>query len=233
MPDRHSAIEMHRSRNDATGAPIAVNWLLVTDGAGGFTYIDSATIAGGDGTLKVHGSMGSTETFDRADGGVHSGTLNANLTVTLTAPTTTVADLELWLTQDGTGGRTITWPGSVTSDGTLTPSTTAGVTVRYILQTIDTGTNWILDLVGGGGSALTIKDEGGALATAATSIDFVGAGVVASGTGAAKTVTIAGVTAAAISALGFVGPILMTDGISSPPEPLTTEDGTDYLYMDL
>lgn len=42
----------------------------------------------------------------------------------------------------------------------------------------------------GAGSALTIKDEGGALATAATSIDFVGAGVVASGTGAAKTVTV-------------------------------------------
>jgi len=40
--------------------------------------------------------------------------------------------------------------------------------------------------------ALTIKDEGSSLATAATSIDFVGAGVVASGTGAAKTVTIPG-----------------------------------------
>jgi hypothetical protein len=42
------------------------------------------------------------------------------------------------------------------------------------------------------GSALTIKDEGSSLATAATSIDFVGAGVTASGTGAAKTVTIPG-----------------------------------------
>jgi hypothetical protein len=42
------------------------------------------------------------------------------------------------------------------------------------------------------GSALTIKDEGSSLTTAATSIDFVGAGVTASGTGAAKTVTIPG-----------------------------------------
>jgi hypothetical protein len=41
-------------------------------------------------------------------------------------------------------------------------------------------------------SPLTIKDEGTPLATAATSIDFVGAGVTASGTGAAKTVTIPG-----------------------------------------
>jgi hypothetical protein len=40
-------------------------------------------------------------------------------------------------------------------------------------------------------------------------------------------------TAAAISAAGFVGPILMTDGITSPPEPLWSEDGTDYLYQDM
>lgn len=24
--------------------------------------------------------------------------------------------------------------------------------------------------------------------------------------------------------------VMMTDGISSPPEPMTTEDGTDWLY---
>jgi hypothetical protein len=41
------------------------------------------------------------------------------------------------------------------------------------------------------------------------------------------------VSVAAIAALGFMGPILMTDGTSAPPIPLTTEDGTDYLYADL
>lgn len=41
-------------------------------------------------------------------------------------------------------------------------------------------------------SALTIKDEGSSLTTAASSIDFVGAGVTASGTTGAKTVTISG-----------------------------------------
>ena len=45
---------------------------------------------------------------------------------------------------------------------------------------------------GGGGSAITIKDEGSALSTAASSINFVGAGVTASGTGADKTITISG-----------------------------------------
>ncbi len=42
------------------------------------------------------------------------------------------------------------------------------------------------------GSPLTIADEGGDLSTAATKLDFVGAGVTASGTGATKTITIAG-----------------------------------------
>ena len=44
----------------------------------------------------------------------------------------------------------------------------------------------------GGGSAITIQDEGSSLSTAATTINFVGSGVTASGTGATKTITIAG-----------------------------------------
>ncbi len=45
---------------------------------------------------------------------------------------------------------------------------------------------------GGGGSSLNIQDEGTALSTAATTLNFVGAGVTASGTGATKTITING-----------------------------------------
>jgi len=44
----------------------------------------------------------------------------------------------------------------------------------------------------GGGSALTVKDEGSNLDTAVTSLDFVGSGVVATNSGHAVTVTIAG-----------------------------------------
>lgn len=43
---------------------------------------------------------------------------------------------------------------------------------------------------GGGGSSLTVQDEGSALSTAATTMNFVGNGVVASGTGATKTITV-------------------------------------------
>ena len=47
-----------------------------------------------------------------------------------------------------------------------------------------------LGIGGGGGSSLTIQDEGSALSTAATTLNFVGAGVAATGTGATKTITI-------------------------------------------
>jgi hypothetical protein len=38
------------------------------------------------------------------------------------------------------------------------------------------------------------------------------------------------VTAAQIAAMGFVGPIVMVPGITSPPEPVLTPDGAGYVY---
>ena len=46
--------------------------------------------------------------------------------------------------------------------------------------------------VSGGGGSLTIQDEGSDLTTDATTLNFVGTGVTASGTGATKTITITG-----------------------------------------
>lgn len=47
-------------------------------------------------------------------------------------------------------------------------------------------------LTGGGGGGVIVEDEGVPLATTADTLDFVGAGVVASGAGTTKTITIAG-----------------------------------------
>ena len=44
----------------------------------------------------------------------------------------------------------------------------------------------------GGGGGITVEDEGTALATAATRLNFTGAGVTAAGTGAEKTITVPG-----------------------------------------
>ena len=54
----------------------------------------------------------------------------------------------------------------------------------------DKGSGEVFVTGGAGGSALTIADEGTDLSTAATKLDFVGAGVTASGNGATKTITI-------------------------------------------
>ena len=51
---------------------------------------------------------------------------------------------------------------------------------------------WVTMVSSAGGQGITVQDEGGALSTAGTTLNFVGAGVTASGTGATKTITISG-----------------------------------------
>ena len=47
---------------------------------------------------------------------------------------------------------------------------------------------------GGGGGSVTVQDEGSSLSTGATTLNFTGTGVTASGTGATKTIDIDGVS---------------------------------------
>ena len=58
--------------------------------------------------------------------------------------------------------------------------------------TTDGSGGFTFTTVSSGGSAITVQDEGSSLATAAATINFVGAGVTASGTGSTKTITIPG-----------------------------------------
>ena len=66
--------------------------------------------------------------------------------------------------------------------------TSVGILTAYKIY----GDGSALTGISGGGGGITIQDEGSALATAATTLNFVGSGVVASGTGATKTITISG-----------------------------------------
>jgi hypothetical protein len=101
----------------------------------------------------------------------------------------------------------------------------AGADVEAALQEIGAGGI-------GGGSAITVEDEGSALATAATTVNFVGAGVTASGTGATKTVTIPGGGSVSADHVRDAGrwELVMTPGLTDPPEPVWSPDGTDYVY---
>ena len=70
------------------------------------------------------------------------------------------------------------------------------------------------------GGEVTVQDEGSSLSTAATTLNFVGAGVTASGTGATKTITIAGGATTSQSAV-------YKEYIFNPSSSTTTFTGSD------
>ena len=96
--------------------------------------------------------------------------------------------------------------------GTSTPTTSDIVSGEVAIDTSaqklyinDSGTIKVIgDGTGGGGSAITIQDEGSSLSTAASTINFVGSGVVASGTGSTKTITISGGSGGGVNVQGEV-----------------------------
>ena len=90
--------------------------------------------------------------------------------------------------------------------------------------TTDGAGNFTFTTVSGGGSAITVQDEGSSLATAATTLNFVGSGVTASGTGATKTITIAGGGAANTGDITFNGNELSTGSSNADLE--LTANGT-------
>tara|TARA_B100001287_G_scaffold26558_1_gene19185 strand:+ start:323 stop:2122 length:1800 start_codon:yes stop_codon:yes gene_type:complete len=80
-----------------------------------------------------------------------------------------------------------------TTIGGLNDVDVTGLTTGQVLKWNGTQFTPAADATGGGGgSSLTIQDEGSALSTAATTLNFVGSAVTASGTGATKTITITG-----------------------------------------
>ena len=70
--------------------------------------------------------------------------------------------------------------------------TITGISNGHVLKWVSANGRFEPSAESGGGSSLTVADEGGDLSTAATKLDFVGSGVTASGTGATKTITISG-----------------------------------------
>lgn len=187
-PDRQNFIELHRSHDEDTGDPIDAGKVPTTDGSGGFTYED----AGGTGAFIDLGNLGATETLDVATYDWLAGTLNANCAITVTGFTVDEGRVIIFqLTQDGTGGWDVTWDSDIEFSGDDQPDQTASTVTFFTLWTAE-GDTTIYGAKVGGGSSLTIEDEGTPLATAATTLDFVGSGVVASGTGTDKTITISG-----------------------------------------
>ena len=80
-------------------------------------------------------------------------------------------------------------PHSASANYTLTLPNDDGTNGQALTTDGSGGLSWTTIT---SGSTLTIKDEGTALTTAATTLNFTGAGVTATGSGAEKTITISG-----------------------------------------
>lgn len=97
-------------------------------------------------SLHVVAASGSALTVDVSVADVWDVTLTANCTLSLTGATAGVADtVALLLRQDGTGSRTVTWPGSVTWPAGSAPTLHAGAAdvTLVTLTSDDGGTTWI------------------------------------------------------------------------------------------
>lgn len=85
-------------------------------------------------------------------------------------------------------------PGAFNSANSIIASmlSSTGGTANQVLAVNAGATGIEFQTVSGGGSALTVQEEGSSLSTAATTLNFVGSSVTATGSGATKTITISG-----------------------------------------
>lgn len=95
------------------------------------------------GAWTDHGAAGVAETFDASVGKVHLATLDANLTVSLAgwAAAGNYDEILIALTQDATGGRSVTWPAAVAFHGGGDGAPAVAGTTVYRLFTTDGGAN--------------------------------------------------------------------------------------------
>ena len=121
----------------------------------------TTTLGGGE-AVDTHGLMGTTETIDLADGNIHSGTLDDDVTLTFTGYSTAGDGISfaLFLTQDGTGGHSVTFPAEVVNATDLTAAldTTADTLQIVSFVSADGGTN-VYGFIAGGGGASGVADD--------------------------------------------------------------------------
>lgn len=104
---------------------------------------------GGSETVSTANATGAT-TLNLNNGNVFNLTLTGNATFTVSNATSGRAcSFTIYLKQDATGGRTVTWPsGTKWSGGAPTLSTAANAVDIVVLESLDGGTSWYGSLVG-------------------------------------------------------------------------------------
>lgn len=110
-----------------------------------------ATTGGGAETTATATAITANTTISLVNGNVQRLMLSTNTTLELTGATSGVAcSLSLYVLQDDTGGRSITWPTSVKWPSAIAPvlSTGANKIDLVIMETWDGGTTWYGTLAG-------------------------------------------------------------------------------------
>jgi len=112
---------------------------------GGTTIIDGSSRVVNIGELvNAVGNTGTAATINLANGNFVTATLTGNCTFTFSNPSAGASSFTLFLTNDGTAGRSITWPNSVKWPGGSIPTrtTAANRTDVFTFFSLDGGTNW-------------------------------------------------------------------------------------------
>lgn len=163
----------------------------------------------GQDTLDALGNISGAVTIPFGSGPVFSATLTGNVTFTFTGSVAGVAcTMTLYLTQDATGGRTVTWPGSVTWIGGTQPTavTTPGALNIYTFQTLNNGTTWYGSLATELPALPLVVANGGTGDASLTAFSVLAGGT--SSTGPVQSV----------AALGSTGAPLTSNGAGALPD---------------
>lgn len=167
---------------EVDGSPsVAATEIDVPNGSGSvagtvFTMAYAQKINGGRETESVVAASGASQTLNLANGNLFDLTITAaTLTLTFSGATSgEVCSFTLWARQDGTGGRLITWPGSVVWPGGITPTLATAINAldEFVFESTDGGTTWLGHHIGAGtalGTATPLVESGVGTAGTATS----------------------------------------------------------------
>ena len=110
--------------------------------------VEAGTFTNGYTEELVTANTGTAYTISLANGSVQYLTLTGNCTYTFPTPVAGVS-FTLIQRQDGTGGRTVTWPSTVDWPGATAPTltSTANRVDKFIFTAID-GSNWLGSVAG-------------------------------------------------------------------------------------
>ena len=111
----------------------------------GTTIIDNSSRLVNVGELvNAVGNTSTAATINLNNGNFVTATLTGNCTFTFSNPSAGASSFTLFLTNDATAGRSITWPASVKWPNNSVPvrTTTANTTDVWTFFTTNGGTNW-------------------------------------------------------------------------------------------